>query len=171
VAIMPLNMGERPSSTKEAHNEQDNTNDEEFLEDLMDAADDDEEEDDHGEENDNEDDEEIEFAYQCDFKKRNPPNAPCQNTSLLSNLLSSSSTTANNSSALTSRSEYYNSKPIPINMPESNSNTLTAAADPLSESLKRNIEWEHSQSLLRKYKNIKKARSSSSSLTDNFSRW
>lgn len=161
---MPLNMVERQSSsTRQAQHDQDVYNEEEFLEDIMDQDDEDEEEDQEKED----EDEEIEYQYQCDFKKRNPRNAPCQHTSLLSSLLSC--TTASNQCS----SPHHNtSSSKPISIAELNSNKTTEAeeADSLSESLKRNIEWEHSQSSLRKYEKIKGS-TSSDSLTDNFSRW
>lgn len=110
-----------------------------------------------------EEDKEQEYAYHCDFKKRNPPNVTtCQNnTSLLSSLLSTSTST---SSAV----------PIPAKKIESNKieKPKRIQIDPISESLRKDVEWEHLQSPLEKYKNnTKTLYNSEESISDDFSRW
>ncbi|CAO3628097.1 unnamed protein product [Mucor hiemalis] len=97
-------------------------------------------------------DEEQEYAYKCDFKKREPPNRSSNNNcaSLLSNLFSGAPVPIQN---CTKNDHNNQSKPISIQRPEP---LRTTASDPLSESLKRNVEWEHTQSPLEKYRNSKK---------------
>ena len=172
---MPSELGcpERPndmiSSTKTAQDHIRDLLDPEFTTEEEDIDDDDDDDDDDY-------DEELEFAYQCDFQKKRP-NKPCSKTSLLSNLLSTSAGAAavptteqcNN----ISRPKFINlqkslSVPIP---PATYSNSTTATSDPLSESLKRNLEWEHCQNLLKKYQENKKTSNHEVSWTDNFSKW
>jgi hypothetical protein len=121
-------------------------------------------------------DEELEFAYQCDFQKKRP-NKPCSKTSLLSNLLS---TSAGAATATTTKQCDNILRPKPINLQKSLSVPIPTAAyssptkatsDPLSESLKRNLEWEHCQSLLKKYQQNRKASHHDFFWTDNFSKW
>ncbi|GAA5813934.1 hypothetical protein MFLAVUS_007424 [Mucor flavus] len=147
---MPVDKGQVPVPIKEVDIEQ--TNEEDILEECSDTSDDEEDEETYY-------DEELEHAYQCDFTKRVPP--PCQNTSLLSNLLSCS-LPVKQSNTKRDYSTAISTKP-----------TLSAAAvseELLSESLKRNLAREHSQSSLRKYKNIKTS-NSFDSVTDNFSKY
>lgn len=152
---MPVDGGQGFVPLNEVQQEQ-NNEEEIILDDYLDSSDDEEDE-----EEDDELDQELENAYQCDFTKRSPP--PCTNTSLLSSLLSCSTTTTVKQSA----TKKDHSAAITI-APKKTSTLSTA--DPLSESLKRNLAWEHSQSSLRKYEIIKRS-NSSESLTDNFSRY
>ncbi|KAK4513671.1 uncharacterized protein ATC70_005675 [Mucor velutinosus] len=131
------------------------------------------------EEDDMEDDydEELEFAYQCDFQKKRP-NKPCSTSSLLTNLLSTSSATTkaehcNNISNPTRSSNGQTPMlaPISINPAAATNTPATATSDPLSESLKRNLEWEHCQHSLGKYQRARKVSSNDVSWTDNFSKW
>lgn len=148
---MPANKGNTLVPSEEAHREQ-NSEEDIVLDEYLDSSEDGEDED------DDELDEELEHAYQCDFTKRSP--LPCKNTSLLSSLLSCSTT----ATVKQSGTKKDHSPAITI------SKKAGMPSDPLSESLKRNLAWEHSQSSLRKYENIKKS-NSSGSLTDNFSRY
>jgi len=144
-------------------------------------------EDDDGDDDDDlEDDydEELEYAYQCDFQKKRP-NKPCSTNSLLTNLLSSSSTVAkteqcNSFSSMPTRSS--NGQQASMLAPPISINSTTAAAapaggagsttsDPLSESLKQNLEWEHCQHSLKKYQRNRRASNNDVSWTDNFSKW
>lgn len=147
---MPVDKGQVPVPIKEVDKEQ--TNEEDILEECSDTSDDEEEE-------ETDYDEELEHAYQCDFTKRVPP--PCQNTSLLSNLLScslpvkQSNTKKDYSAAISTKPNLF---------------APAVSEEQLSESLKRNLAREHSQSSLRKYKNIKTS-NSFDSVTDNFSKY
>jgi hypothetical protein len=85
-----------------------------------------EESDDYGYDDD---DEEKEFAYQCDFQKKRLPVKPYSQQSLLSDLLSCSQ--------LPQQEQNSSLKKSPVK----------DIADPLSESLKRNLEWEQRQSI------------------------
>lgn len=113
--------------------------------------------------------EEQEYAYRCDFQKRAPPNTSMNGntSSLLSNLLSGSTVPIQ---SYTKNDHSSPAKPVSIQRPPP-SPLRSTASDPLSESLKRNVEWEHAQSQLEKYRNSKKANASSESLNDNFSKW
>ncbi|GAN04741.1 hypothetical protein MAM1_0072d04205 [Mucor ambiguus] len=130
------------------------------------------------EEDDLEDDydEELEFAYQCDFQKKRP-NKPCSANSLLTNLLSKSSTaikTEQCSSISTPRCSNGQASmlgPISINSTAATHTPTTDTSDPLSESLKRNLEWEHCQHSLGKYQRSRRASNNDFSWTDNFSKW
>lgn len=130
------------------------------------------------EEDDLEDDydEELEFAYQCDFQKKRP-NKPCSTNSLLTNLLSTSSTVAkaseqcNSSARSSSNGQAAMLAPISIHSAAATSTSATNASDPLSESLKRNLEWEHCQHSLSKYQRSRRTSNNDVSWTDNFSKW
>lgn len=104
-------------------------------------------------------DEEQEYAYKCDFQKRPPPNASMNGnaSSLLSNLFSGSTVPIQ---SYTKNDHSSPAKPVSIQRPPP---LRTTASDPLSESLKRNVEWEHAQSPLEKYRNSKKANASCNS--------
>ncbi|KAG2232896.1 hypothetical protein INT48_004909 [Thamnidium elegans] len=138
---MPLDKVQVSVPIKEINKEQ--TNEEDIPEDCLDTN----------------FDEELEHAYQCDFTKRAPP--PCQNTSLLSDLLSCS-VPVKQSNTKRDYSAAIATKPT--------TSTAVVSEEQLSESLKRNLAREHSQSSLRKYKNIKTS-SSFNSMTDNFSKY
>ncbi|RCI03624.1 hypothetical protein CU098_012805 [Rhizopus stolonifer] len=84
-----------------------------------------------------------EDAYQSDFKKKRPKKP--FTTSLLSGLLSTQTQAIQ----------------IPTNTKQS--------SDPLSESLKRNLEWEHAQNSMKKYD--KKKSLEDLTWVDDFSRW
>lgn len=166
---------ERPDDIVAGKKSQDN-----HVTDLLEAEcsteeDDDDLEDDY--------DEELEFAYQCDFQKKRP-NKPCSTNSLLTNLLSTSSTVIK-----TEQCSSFSSKPtrpsigkqasmlapISINSTAAAASAATAAgsttSDPLSESLKRNLEWEHCQHSLKKYQRHRRTSNNDVSWTDNFSKW
>ncbi|CAO0791819.1 unnamed protein product [Mucor circinelloides] len=130
------------------------------------------------EEDDLEDDydEELEFAYQCDFQKKKP-NKPCSTKSLLSNLLSMSSTSikAEQCSSIShSRSNNVQASmltPTSVNPTAATTPAPATTSDPLSESLKRNLEWEHCQHSMKKYQRNRRASNNDVSWTDNFSKW
>lgn len=149
---MPVDKGQVPVPIEKISKEQ--TNEEDILEECLDTSDDEEED-----EEETDFDEELEHAYQCDFTKRVPP--PCQNTSLLSNLLSCS-LPVKQSNTKRDYSAAIATKPT--------LSTVVVSEEQLSESLKRNLAREHSQSSLRKYKNIKTS-NSFDSVTDNFSKY
>ncbi|CEP20126.1 hypothetical protein [Parasitella parasitica] len=120
-------------------------------------------------------DEEVEFAYQCDFQKKQP-NKPCTTTSLLSSLLSSSSaSSAEQCSSITVPKRISMQKSLSILVSPSSSSIAAAptasTSDPLSESLKRNLEWEHCQHSLQRYQKNQTNSNQDVSWTDNFSKW
>jgi hypothetical protein len=114
-----------------------------------------EESDDYEYEDNDEDDKE--FAYQCDFQKKSLPDKPCSQQSLLSNLLSSN--------RLPQQEQNRSLTKSPVR------GDITA--DPLSESLKRNLEWEHHQNSMRKCRDVKEkiVTLEEFSCIDNFCRW
>ncbi|OBZ90368.1 hypothetical protein A0J61_01595 [Choanephora cucurbitarum] len=107
------------------------------------------------------DEDEIEYAYQCDFQKRQPQKL-CK-PSLLSNMLTNEQ---HNRNELLS-----GSLPKSVTITDNNENDFSG--DPLSESLKRNLEWQKTQDIMKKYDEIliKKLQTEEMSYTDEFSRW
>lgn len=103
----------------------------------------------------NEEDEK-EFAYQCDFQKKSLPDKPCSQQSLLSSLLSCN--------RLPEQEQNSGLKQSPVSRD---------IMDPLSESLKRNLEWEHRQSTSTKCQGIKQklATMDEPCCIDNLCRW